>query len=125
MRKIVFLKQIFMLCCMIFVLLAEGSCGRKMQKFLPHMPGTKNEEDLRDASPEFRAGWKDGCETGTASGSSNFYKMFYQSNKVDGYRMSGSQDYRDAWEPAFWFCYRASYIRSKSSIWSAIFKGYR
>lgn len=107
------------ICC------GAGSCSRKLQKFLPAQSDGKMDEQLDDASPEFRAGWADGCETGISSGGNTFYKSFYQSNKIDGYRMSGSQDYRDAWEFAFWYCFRSTYIRQKSSVWGSIFKGYR
>jgi hypothetical protein len=51
--------------------------------------------------------------------------MFYRNNKIDGYRMSSSSEYRDAWDSSFWYCYRATYIRQKSSVWSSIMKGFR
>ena len=35
------------------------------------------------------------------------------------------EEYRDSWDSAFWYCYRSTYIRQKSSIWSSIMKGFR
>ncbi len=78
-----------------------------------------------DASPDFKKGWEDGCEVGMASGSNTFYQMFYRTNAVDGYKMSGSPDYKAAWGNAFWFCFRDDYIRQKSSIWGSMFGGYK
>ena len=82
-----------------------------------------NETNL--TSEEYRAGWKDGCEVGISGGANTFYKMFYRSNAIDGFKFSGNNDYRDAWFNAFWYCYRNMYVRHKSSIYSSFFGGYR
>jgi len=90
----------------------------------PSRPDKEFTETLRDASPDFVKGWEDGCETGMAGGSNNFYRMFYRSNKVDGYKMASSSEYKTAWGNAFWYCYRYDYIKQKSSIWGSVFSGY-
>ena len=103
----------------------SSSCTSKMQNMLPAMANNKLSDELDSTSEEYRAGWKDGCETGISGGANTFYKMFYRNNKVDGYRLSNSPDYRDAWDYGFWYCFRSTYIRQKSSIWGSIMKGYR
>ncbi len=101
------------------------SCNKNIAKVLPNTADKEAPFNVRDASPEFRQGWKDGCETGISSGANTFYKSFYESNKVDGFKMSGSGEYRDAWGYAFWYCFRSSYVKNKSSIWGSFFGGYK
>ncbi len=79
----------------------------------------------KDASPEFKMGWRDGCETGMSGGSNTFYHMFYRNNQADGYKMMESSDYRRAWSASFWYCYRYDWIRQRSPIWESFFTGYR
>ncbi|MDB2550357.1 hypothetical protein N9X24_00645 [Rickettsiales bacterium] len=81
------------------------------------------EEDLKDADPDFKLGWDHGCETGAATGSNTFYKMFYESNKQDGWKLANSPTYGKAWKYGFWYCYREEYIDQKSGIWISIFGG--
>lgn len=95
-----------------------------MAFLLPNRPDDAFDEDLEHASLEFKQGWKDGCEVGMASGSNTFYKMFYRQNKVDGYKIANSPDYKAAWGNAFWYCYRYDSVKQKSSIWGSILKGY-
>jgi hypothetical protein len=102
-----------------------NNCTYKAQKFIPSLADRKLQDETDKTTEEYRAGWKDGCETGISSGGNTFYKMFYRNNKIDGYRMSSSPEYRDAWDSSFWYCYRATYIRQKSSVWSSIMKGFR
>ncbi len=112
----------------LFALAAISSCtlsNSEKLKSLPKMPYGNYPEQISAASPEFEQGWKNGCEVGSASGSNTFYKIFYKSNKVDGYKVAGSQDYSRAYGNAFWYCYRAAHIKHKSSIWGSIFSGYR
>ena len=105
-------------------LLLSG-CSTGFQKFLPALPDKELHDETDKTTEEARIGWKDGCETGIAGASNTFYKMFYRSNKIDGYRMSSSSEYRSAWDSAFWYCYRSTYIRQKSSIWGSVMKGFR
>lgn len=91
----------------------------------PERPDSAFAEDLQKASPDFRLGWRDGCEVGMSAGSNTFYKMFYRNNASDGYRMTSSSDYKTAWGNAFWYCYRHDYVKQKSSIWGSMFKGYQ
>ena len=109
----------------IFLIFLLNACTSKVQKFLPALADRQMQDETDKTTEEYRAGWKDGCETGISSGSNTFYKMFYRNNKIDGYRMSSSPEYRDAWDSSFWYCYRATYIRQKSSVWSSIMKGFR
>lgn len=89
------------------------------------MPDKQLLDETDKTTEEARIGWKDGCETGISGASNTFYKMFYRSNKIDGYRMSSSPEYRTSWDSAFWYCYRSAYIRQKSSIWGSVMKGFR
>jgi hypothetical protein len=107
------------------IFLIVVNCSSKMQKTLPGLADSDLKKELSETSNEYRQGWKDGCETGISGGANTFYKMFYRNNKVDGYLISYSSDYRDAWDYAFWYCFRSTYIRQKSSLWSSFFKGFR
>ena len=106
-----------------FILMALSSCSNKIHDFLPERPDSVFDFG-EDVSPEFKQGWADGCEVGMKSGSNTFYQMFYRTNKVDGFKMTSSSDYKTAWGNAFWFCYRDDYVRQKSSIWGSTFNGH-
>lgn len=82
-------------------------------------------KDLEDATPDFRQGWYDGCESGMAAGSNKYYQTYYKNNKVDGYKMSYSTEYRNSWTNGWWYCYRKDWTNQRSSIWGSVFKGYR
>jgi hypothetical protein len=119
MRKLLFLLSLI-------ITLFTTSCEYKIAKVLfPERPDAEFIEDLKRATPDFQLGWKDGCEVGMSAGSNTFYKIFYRNNAVDGYKMVGSPDYKTAWGNAFWYCYRADYVKQKSAIWSSTFSGYR
>ena len=109
----------------IFTIIFFTACSTKLQKILPSMADKKLVNETNLTSEEYRAGWKDGCEVGISGGANTFYKMFYRNTKIDGYRMAYSTSYRDAWDSAFWYCFRYTYIRQKSSIFGSIFKGFR
>jgi len=108
----------------LLLLLLTTSCLSGVADYLPNRPNHTFDEDLEHASLEFKQGWKDGCETGMSAGSNTFYKMFYAQNSVDGYKIANSSDYKTAWGNSFWYCYRYDYVKQKSSIWGAIFRGY-
>jgi len=115
-----FTKLIFLI-----ILLFAYSCSPKMARIFPGIADKEFPETLKNSSPDFIRGWKDGCEVGSSGGSNTFYKIFYRSNAIDGFKFSGNNDYRDAWVNAFWYCYRNMYVRHKSSIYSSFFGGYR
>lgn len=119
------IKKIFLPILLLLTLYNLSGCSAKMQKALPALADGELQEELANTSDEFSAGWKDGCETGISGGANTFYKMFYRSNRIDGFRMASSADYRDAYEYAFWYCFRSTYVRQKSSLWSSIMKGFR
>lgn len=110
--------------CFIFFLLTLVSCGIH---FRPSWkaPSGKFVKDIENASPDFRKGWQDGCETGMASGTNSFNQMFYKQNKQDGWKMATSPEYKTAWNNAFWYCYRSDYVDQKSTPFSSFFKGYQ
>ncbi len=110
---------------LIFTIIFFTACSTKLQKILPSMADKQLVNETNLTSEEYRAGWKDGCEVGISGGANTFYKMFYRNTKIDGYRMAYSTSYRDAWDSAFWYCFRYTYIRQKSSIFGSIFKGFR
>jgi hypothetical protein len=110
---------------LILALFSLFSCNSPLvEKLLPERPNRTMKID-ESASPEFKQGWKDGCEIGMSSGSNTFYKMFYRNNAVDGYKMTSSSDYKTAWGNAFWYCYRYDHIKQNSSIWGSTFSGYQ
>jgi len=110
----------------LIALVLMTSCKYEIARnILPERPDSAFKEDLEKASPDFRLGWRDGCETGMSGGSNTFYKIFYRNNASDGYRMTTSSDYKAAWGNAFWYCYRHDYVKQKSGIWGSMFKGYQ
>ncbi len=100
------------------------SCSNKIAKIFPNRPNTEM-EFAGEPSNEFKQGWEDGCEVGMSGGSNTFYKAFYQNNKVDGYKMATSKDYKTSWSAGFWYCYRHDHIKQKSSIWGSVLTGYK
>jgi hypothetical protein len=119
------MRKFFLKITIFFLIINLFSCKKWIaDKFLLERP---NQEFIIDqnASVEFKQGWDDGCEVGMSSASNTFYKMFYRSNKVDGYKMTGSPEYKTAWNTSFWYCYRYDYIKQKGSLWGSYFSGYR
>jgi hypothetical protein len=116
-------KQIFKIILMFLFSLTASSCDKGRARLRSIEPSKFFKEDLKDASPDFQKGWKDGCESGMSGGTNSFNQMFYKSNKQDGYKFTYSPEYRSAWGNAFWFCYRHDYVNQKSTPTSAIFRG--
>jgi hypothetical protein len=117
------MNKIFKIILIVTSLFHLTSCSKKIAKFLPNRPDHGGVQLDESMSVEFRQGWEDGCEVGMAAGSNTFYKMFYRSNAVDGYKMTSSSDYKTAWGNAFWYCYRFDHIKTKSAVWGSMFKG--
>jgi len=105
----------------LLILMITSSC----EHFRPGWKAPSNffQENLKEASPDFRQGWEDGCEVGMSAGSNSFNQMFYESNRQDGFKMAYSPDYKLAWGNGFWFCYRTDYIDQKSTPSGSVFKG--
>jgi hypothetical protein len=99
------------------------SCGVKAFRF----PNTTDhfKSDLAKADPDFKLGWDHGCETGASSGSNQFYKIFYKSNKQDGWKMASSPTYKNAWNYGYWYCMREEYVDQNVTMWGSIFGGVR
>jgi hypothetical protein len=110
---------------LLVLIFCTTSCAKWVVRIFPNRPDREFKEDKKDATPEFQQGWRDGCEVGMANGSNTFYKAFYDNNRADGYKMTGSPDYKTAWGNAFWYCYRYDAVKQKSSIWGSMFSGYR
>ncbi|MFT7087638.1 MAG: hypothetical protein ACJAZX_001077 [Rickettsiales bacterium] len=107
-----YFKYLFKITLVILLTSAIFSCeNRKGRMKAPIMA---HQLDLEYASPDFKQGWKDGCESAMAGGNS-FYQMFHKSNTQDGYKFTYSSDYRTAWSNSYWFCYRSDYIEQKST----------
>lgn len=115
MNKIIFLLIVIVL----------TSCKSYVAEIFPERPTHKMDDYVANTSPEFQQGWRDGCEVGMSAGSNTFYKMFYRNNRVDGYKMAGSSDYKTGWSYSFWYCYRHDWVKQKSSLWGSYFTGFR
>ena len=116
------LSTIFVLTSLLLV----SSCQRWVANFFFDRPDKEFEEDLKDATVEFQQGWQDGCEVGMSSSNNTFYKSFYRNNRADGWKMTSSSDYKTAWGNAFWYCYRADWVKHKNTrVWSSTFGGLR
>ena len=119
------MKKIFFKILITTFILFLSSCQKWVADYLPERPDKEVMFNKSEVSPEFNQGWEDGCEVGMAGGSNTFYQMFYRNNAIDGYKMTGSSDYKTAWGTAFWYCYRRDWVKQKSAIWSSTFGGYR
>ena len=117
------MKMVFKLIAMLSLFVLALSCNKD---HFPNTAPTEFSEMRKNATPEFRQGWEAGCETGSASTSNHFHRMvLYDSTNVDGYKITQSNDYRTAWNFAWWYCYRYMFIKHKSSIWGPVFGGYK
>lgn len=104
------------------LLVTMDSCNPKIAKVFPKRPN--QQFDIGDASPDFKKGFDDGCESGMAAGSNTFYKMFYRSNAADGYKMASSSDYKSAWGIGWWYCYRYDFVKHGSGLYGSFFRGH-
>ncbi len=102
-----------------------SACGDKIKENLPNVASSQMKEMFATAKPDFQDGWRDGCETGVSAGGNWFYKSFYKSNRIDGFRMIDSEDYKVAWNFGWWYCYRYQFVKNKSSLWGSFISGYR
>ncbi|MES2677618.1 MAG: hypothetical protein V4612_04825 [Pseudomonadota bacterium] len=114
------LKEILKIILIILISQIINSCKPRLDS---KAPSKFYQQDLENASPDFKQGWQDGCETGMTSGSNSFYQSFYKGNKQDGYKFAYSSDYKTAWGNAFWFCYRADWVDQRSTIFKSFFGG--
>lgn len=106
----------------IVIFLVLASCNpRKM----PNTAPTEFPQMRKNATPDFRQGWEDGCETGSNSIANLYHKMMVYDNKIDGYKITQSNDYKTAWNFAWWYCYRYMHVKHKSTIWGSFFGGYK
>lgn len=112
------IKKIFIY---IVLIILTASC----KDFRNEGPQNAFKKDLARASPDFQQGWSDGCEVGRATGDDTFYRMFVSNNKVDGWKMAQSQDYKVAWSYGFWYCYRDDHIDQKSTPFKSFFGGFQ
>lgn len=106
----------------IVLVLITASCDKMM---MPNTAMREFPEMRKNASPDFRQGWEDGCETGSQAPANWFHKMMVYDTKVDGYKITQSNEYKTAWNFAWWYCYRYMYVKHKSSIWGSFFGGYK
>lgn len=102
-----------------------SSCGHKYSADYFRLDRTTShfEDDLSKADPDFKLGWDHGCETGASSGSNQFYKSFYKSNKQDGWKLANSPIYKNAWNYGYFYCMREEYVDQNSAIWGSAFSG--
>lgn len=106
----------------VLTLITNISCS--LESVRPTKNASKNFKDsIAKGSPDFQQGWKDGCESGMSASTNTFYQIFYTNNKVDGWKITSSSDYKTAWNTAFWFCVHSDYVDAKSSIYGSMFKG--
>lgn len=66
-----------------------------------------------DGSPEYKQGWKDGCETGLSSMTNDYYRAFYQ-YRVD-VNLVNNETYYRAWKDTFNYCRHYAYGTLKES----------
>ncbi len=101
---------------------------RELGRKFPERPDGEFLKDIARGSPDFQQGWEDGCTVGMSGGSNTFYKIFYKSNQIDGYKTMNSPQYNEAWNSAMWYCYRYDQIKNgtqASGTWNSVFGGYK
>jgi hypothetical protein len=102
-----FAKENFMKKYIIIILLFLTACQNPRLNItgMPHPP--------TGGSPEYIAGWNDGCQTGGTSYSSDFLRTRY-GTAVNGYAME-NPDYNKGWELGSSYCsyYVSSYLSQK------------
>lgn len=118
-----FLSSLLVKSCLVAMMLSIVSCSAFEKNVLRKRP-IYEAGFTEVGSPEFHYGWNDGCESGMAAASNSFYKMFYKQNKIDGYKMANSSEYRTAWNYAWWYCMRRDWVKQKSTIWGSVFMGH-
>lgn len=118
-----FLKKYLFLVFLLVTFFTTSSCARWVANFLPERPDSAIKFG-DDVSPDFKQGWHDGCESGMSAGNS-FYTSFYRNNTIDGYKITSSPEYKQAWYNSYWFCYRSDFVKQKSSIWGGAFSGFQ
>lgn len=112
-----------------------GTFGKNMEKFLLilttlfllsscHLPNNFGfyqpitmDLDAPDGTPEFKAGWRDGCRSGAATGgfaNGTVYRSEAGPTFSPVYQHSG--DYKNGWGNAYWACY-GYIVHSVSGIW--------
>ena len=118
------MKKLLIFKILAVIVLTVSACSKG---HTPRMEGpqTSFKSELKRSSPDFQQGWKDGCEVGSDSGTKSFYKLFTRINKVDGYKMASSPDYKTAWNYAFWYCYRDDYVDHKSTGYGSFLRGWQ
>lgn len=108
-----------------FLCFLTFSCSDNFKKNMPNVATSQIQDVISRANPDFQQGWNDGCEVGTSAGGNTFMKTIFKSNKVNGYKITESNDYKGGWNFAFWYCYRYQYVKNKSWIWNSMFGGYK
>lgn len=90
------------LCAILTIMLLASACSYKPRVGAPWM------QKLMTQGPEgpalFKAGWRDGCETGLSSSANAFQRHFY-TFKQDA-KLAGNNEYYTGWKSAYLYCQR-------------------
>jgi len=96
-----FMKKFLLIAAILFL---NSSC-RLPTNFGFYQPITMD-LNVPDGTPEFKAGWHDGCRSGNATGSfvnGAIYRTEAGPTFSPIYQHSG--DYKDGWGAGYWSCY--------------------
>lgn len=80
--------------------LATSSCNLSSESMFAPRPFRMG--DPPDGNPEFKLGWKHGCNTGMSTMATSYYKSFYRFNQDP--EMITNQDYYKAWKDGYTYC---------------------
>ncbi|MCD6034977.1 MAG: hypothetical protein K0R63_718 [Rickettsiales bacterium] len=69
--------------------------------------------DTPPGTATFRKGWEEGCHTGLATMTTDYYKSFYTFEQ-DPYMINNSE-YYEAWKDAYTYCRQYAF---KWTLWS-------
>lgn len=91
------MKHVYLIIALSFI---TTGCDAVKTAFRP-MPWLLDQYP-KDAPTDYVAGWKDGCESGMASMSNDYYRTFYKF-KSDSTQVNNS-DYYIPWKDAYNYC---------------------
>ncbi len=91
--------RFMLICAMLLIALMASGCGERYQGKAAYSLDMRPPE----GPPEYQQGWKDGCETGIAANTTDFYK-FFNKIKMDP-ELIKNPVYRRVWTDAYNYCW--------------------
>ncbi len=87
------------------LILLLGSCAKP--NVLPQWRKEMAAQGVDGATTKFNAGWRDGCQSGSATAATPLQRLYY-GFKMDE-QLIENDEYYNAWNKAFVYCHRYLY----------------